>query len=200
MRYHMVALSMPRKGIYLVLHKHGKPQLCKWTASDLAATLRIRDQIASLYEAGPLSSQFSRPEVDLLYDPALTPDQAMSRVLPYFVDATPPPTREVYYFDAKLSDAEVVGPAGEEDLRFVVVARGAKTLHLHPTLLEAAGNPDLKTLDGRSSRRLAELVAWHESPCLQGSVKVLAVPANRNVVISHDSNGEFVTEVPEVWK
>lgn len=200
MRYHMVALSMPVNGIYLVLHKHGKPHLCKWASSDLAATLRVREQIASLYAAGPLSSQFSRPEVDLLYDPALTADQAVSRVMPYFIEATPPPTREVYYFDAKVSDAEVIGPAGEEDLLFITIAKGAKTLSLKPDVLEAVGRLNLDTIEGRSSRRLAELVAWHAEPCLQGVAKVVAVPANRNVKISHDSKGEFVTEVPEVWE
>ena len=200
MRYHMVVLSMPRKGLYLILHKHEKQNLCKWSATDAEETLRVRSQIESLYRAGPLSSHFSRPEVDLLYDPALTADQAVSRVLPYFMEATPPPTRAVYYLDAKLADAEVIGTAGDEDLRFMVIAKGVGSLSIRPDILEAAGSPDLKTLEGRSSRALAELVAWHESPCLQGSAKVLAVPADRRVVISRDADGELVREVPEVWK
>lgn len=204
MRYHMVVLSMPRKGIYLCLHKHGRPELCKWTAEDRDSFMRVRDQIQALYEAGPVGTVFSRPEVELLHVPGLTPAQAVARVLPYYAEATPPNQKRVYYIDAKESDVEIIGDAGTEGeangVRTMIISKGSQNLNLIPPVLDAAGNPDISTVEGRASRRLAEIVGWHEGPCTtEGNAKLVVIPGDRKVRVSRTHQGEFVTEIPEVW-
>lgn len=204
MRYHMVALSLPRKGYYLCLHKHERSELCQWTEQDRETLIRVRCQIEALYTAGPVATPFSRPEVELLYDASITTDQAVSRVLPYYLEATPPNQKRVYYISAKEADVEVVGPAGTEDekfgVRIVTVARDASRFTLSADVLEVIGNLDLATLEGRSSRLLAEVAAWSEGPAVtEGNTKNLVVPAERRTTLSRLGRDEVVTEIPEVW-
>lgn len=205
MRYHMVALSLPRKGYYLCLHKHGRKELCQWTEQDRESLSRVRSQIEALYTAGPVGTSFSRPEVELLYDASVTPDQAVSRVLPYYLEATPPNQKRVYYISAKEADVEVLGPAGTEDekfgVRIVTVVRDANRFSPSSAVLEAVSNLDLNTLEGRSSRILAEVAAWSEGPAVtEGNTKNLVVPAEKRTTLSRRGRDEVVTEIPEVWE
>jgi len=204
MRYHMVVLSLPRPGFYLCLHKHSSPDLCTWTESDRADFFRVREKIEDLYLRGPISSGFSRPEVELMYDSSISPAQAVSRIMPYYAEATPPNQERVYYVEAKESDLEVTGPAGTEGERFgvrlVTICRGAKELKLTADAAEACGHPDLVTLEGRSLRRLAELAAWYDHPIAEvGEAKVVALPAEPKVRVERGSGGEVVAEIPRIW-
>lgn len=204
MRYHMVALSLPREGYYLCLHKHGRRELCQWTEQDRDTLSRVRKQIEALYTAGPVGTPFSRPEVELLYIDGITPDQAVSRVLPYFLEATPPNQKRVYYLNAKESDVEVIGPAGVDGdkpgVRIITVAKNAGKFSPSPSLLQAIDGADLDTLEGRSSRLLAEAAAWSKAaPVTEGSTKNLVVPVERRVKLSRMGRDEVVTEIPEVW-
>lgn len=204
MRYHMVALSLPRKGYYLCLHKHGRRELCQWTEQDRETLTRVRKQIEALYTAGPVGTPFSRPEVELLYVEGVTPDQAVSRVLPYFLEATPPNQKRVYYLNEKESDVEVLGHAGDAPekpgIRIITVAKNASKFSPSPAVLKLLDGADLNTLEGRSSRLLAEAAAWSESPPVtEGITKNLVVPAERRVKLSRMGRDEVVTEIPEVW-
>lgn len=204
MRYHMVALSLPRKGYYLCLHKHGRSELCQWTSLDRDALMRFRAQLEALYTAGPVATPFSRPEVELLYDQNLTPDQAVSRVLPYYMEATPTNQKRAYYISAKEADATVTGPAGTEvekfGVRIVTVVKNASRFSPSDELRKAVGNLDLSGLEGRSSRLLAEAAAWTSGPAVtEGNTKNLVVPAERHTMLSRMGRDEVVTEIPEVW-
>ncbi len=205
MRYHMVAVSLPRKGHYLCLHKHKRAEQCRWTEADRETFIRIREQIQALYETGPISTGFNRSEVEMLYDNSLTSLQAVNRILPYYLGATLPNQKCADYIEAKESDIEIIGPAGTEGessgIRLVTVSKGAQLLEIAAEVLEAAGAPDLSTLEGRSSRKLAEVVAWSEHPVtLSGKAKVLAVPAELHVKVSRAGRSEFVTEIPKIWE
>lgn len=199
MRYRMVVVSLPRDNYYLCLHKHGKKELCFWKEEDRENFLRIREQIRTLYENGPIGTSFSRPEAELLYDPSLTPDQAVNRILPFYAEATPLNQKRVYYIERKADDVEIIAPAGTADekggLRLVVASKLGR-LELPAHTLEAVGDLDLDTLEGRSDR---SLVAKISRDVTVRDIKILAIPAERRVKLSTSAEGEFVTEIPEVW-
>lgn len=205
MLYHMIVLSLPRKNLYLCLHKHEKADRCSWTKADRDTLFRVREQILALYQQGPVASRLSRAEVDLLHDSALTPLQAYNRVLPYYATADLANEKNTNYIDGEASDLEVIGPAGTSDdpagVLLIPIAKGARDLQLSAGALYSAGNPDISTTEGRAERRLSEVIAWWEGPCtLAGEVKILAIPSERAVQLSRTRAGEAVAEVPEMWE
>lgn len=212
MQFYIVALSLPREGYYMTLHKHETPQLCKWTEADKETFLRIREQIQRLYEKGPSGLQMNRDDVEVLYDEKLTPQQASQRILPYYISCTSANKKRITYPHAQQNSIEVLGPAGTEDedhgVRLVVIGKGVQKLSLQPWVFERVstlrGTPfteeEFQTLEGRSDRTLVRVLAEADQPTtLDGTAKTVVVPRDAKVRLTRRHTGEYVAQIPEIW-
>lgn len=199
MQFKMIVATLPKPGTFLCLHKHTDWDNCIWSEKDRQQILHLREAVRQLYLAGPAASGLCRPDVEVLFDASLTVDQAVSRVLPYYAEATPRNQRRIGYL-GPLDDVELLKPAGEIDepfgLRSVVVATTNQELTLPDEVLAVAGASDLASLETRSNRQLAKEVSDRLIP----GTKVLLVPAECHVRVAKKGRREIVTEVPKTWE
>lgn len=212
MIFHMVALSLPVEGFYLPLHKHGSEQICKWTAQDRDDYVRVVTQIESLYAAGPETALVGRDDLEALYDPSLSPQDAARRVLPYYITCFSSNKKRIKYPHKTRNDVVVIDHAGRQDeesgLRLAVLGKGCAKLQLQSWVFEEVSivrgtqftEEESQTLEGRSDRTLVQVVAQATKPVTtEGTAKVVAIPAEANVRLTRTHRGEFISEIPRVW-
>lgn len=212
MHFYIVALSLPRDGYFMTIHKHATPDICKWTASDRDTFLRIREQIQKLYESGPADIAINRTELEVLYVQGMLPQEAACRVLPYYIKCYSANKRRIVYPHISTNEVEILGPAGTENeefgLRLAVIGKGVQTLHLQPWVLqkvsELRGAPfseaEAQTLEGRCDRTLVEVVARATQPVTkQGTAKIVVVPREYSVRLTRNHADEFISEIPLTW-
>lgn len=211
MIFHMVALSLPVRGYYLPLHKHESANLCTWTQQDREDYFRALEQIEALYTAGP-SAIATTEDRSALYDPELSPQDAIRRVLPYYITCFSSNKKRIKYPQLQRNDVTVLGPAGREDedfgLRLAVIGKGCARLELLPWVYEEVsrvrGTPfteeEAQTLEGRSDRNLVQVVSQADQPITsEGFAKIVAIPIEAAVRLSRTHRGEFISEIPRVW-
>ncbi|MDG9928771.1 MULTISPECIES: hypothetical protein [unclassified Pseudomonas] len=212
MIFHMVALSLPVDGYYFTLHKHLTAAGCSWTEADREAYPKMLEHIESLYTTGPAAARFRRDDLEALYDPNLTPQEALRKVLPHYITCTSANKKRITFPHRDRNCVEVLGPAGRPDepfgLRLAVIAKGCGKLDLMPWVLEEAGRQrgtpftedEIQTLEGRSDRTLVEVISKAQEPITaEGFAKIVAVPAEASVRLTRTHRGEFISEVPRVW-
>lgn len=202
MLLYLTALSLPKRGTYIALHRHRSEQRMRWTETDRANYLDFLSRVEQLYRDGPAGLQMPRPLLEAVYDSSLTAQQATNRILPYYLACPKGSVDRSFLLAPPKGDLEVLGLAGTTEephgLRFVVIAKGADRLKLKPSYLEKADLLD--SIEGRSSLDLVRLVAEaDEEPAESGTAKIVAVPAEVNVQLSRNARGEFVKEVSRVW-
>lgn len=212
MIFHMVALSLPVDGFFLPLHKHGSAELCKWTAQDRDDYIRVVEQVEAMYTAGPGEAMVSRDDLEALYNPKLSPQDAARRILPYYITCYSTNKKRIKYPHIDRNDVQILAPAGREDeefgLRLAVIGKHCARLELLPWVFEEVSNArgtqfteeEAQTLEGRSDRFLVQAVAQADRPVTsEGTAKIVAVPAEINVRLTRTHRGEFISEVPRVW-
>lgn len=212
MQYFAVALSLPVSGHFVALHKHVDESLCKWTEGDRDTFFRMREQIRMLYQGGPIKIPTPRRTLDAVYDPELTPEQAVMRVQPYYIQFNSGIRKQMAYPSVNEHDVEVLRSAGRPDepfgIRIAALVKGAQTLKLSPWAAEEIirrGGPDLSSvdmdsLDIRCNPVLVKVVSWSTKPCVtEGEAKIVPFPAEPEVSLSRNRQGEFIREVPRTW-
>jgi len=212
MELYMAAVSLPKRGRYLPLHKHHLQTQMTWTARDREDYFALLETVETLYKKGPAGLGIPRPLLEALWVEDLTVTEATNRILPYFLQCDSHRHNKVAPLHAKRDRVEVLGMAGlppdQNGLRFAVIGKGVERLALLPWVLEAVTKDtqeeftadDLDTLEGRSNPSLVRIISLAEKPVTsQGFAKIVAVPAEAIVNLSRTHKGEFIREVPRVW-
>lgn len=212
MKFHIVALSLPRDDVYMTIHKHEKPEHCVWKESDRVAFEHFRNIVHQLYEQGPSGLPINRIALEALYKEGLTAQEAVNRVIPYYITCMSLNQRRIEFPQTRINEVEIVGPAGTEQeehgCRLVAIAKGAERLRLKPWVLDKVSEmretpfteEEAQTLEGRSDRTLIRVVSRSEEPCTEeGTLKIVSIPKEVSVRLSRTARGEFVSEIPRVW-
>lgn len=209
---YLTALSLPRRRTYIILHRHKSQFRMGWTDADRTNYLDFLRRIEQLYTSGPAGLSFPRQLLEAVYDKSLSATQATNRVLPYYLACPKELVDRSFLLTAPPSEVDDLGLAGTASeahgLRFVVIGKGTDKLQLSEETVQRAtdlrGAPftrdELSTIQGRSDLALVRAVSESDKEvAITGSAKIVAVPAEADVVLSRNASGEFVREVARVW-
>jgi len=183
--YFAVAVTTALPGHYLALHLHRYIDRVAWTPADTEAFLRLQDM----------------PERLLMNEAGVDEWVALARTTPVLIRLwTHRIVKNVTLIGPGYSP-DVISRLGESQIRRALIAKGVDTLQLTPEAAAHAGcSETLKTLDQRGDLDVIDKLAWYEGKVTtEGSWKVVSFPANLDVRLSRNANGEFIREVPRVW-
>lgn len=204
MLLYLTALSLPKPGTFIALHRHKSEVRMRWTEADRVNYLDFLARVEQLYRKGPAGLNLPRPLLDAVYDSELTASMATNRILPYYLACSKGSLDRSFLISPERHDIEMIRLAGTEDepngLRFVVIGRNCDQLKLKPQIIAAAGSAPGDTLESRSNHALVKAVSEaQDEPACEGCAKIVAVPAEANVTLARDKRGEFVREVARIW-
>lgn len=200
----VVCTSMPKPGTFSCLkvlkNRPTDPGL-GWDAEMTSVAEDLRQMVKILYSRGPGAAKLTAQEVDAIYEGGLDPEQAASRVLPYLIEVSKMNRPYRSFVTSTTADILSVEPAGEGFVRAVTLSRPNRLALQQWVVDELKIDPaTLDTMESRSRRDLAQLVAFSDTPVTtEGTARVILVPANVNAVVTRSGQGEFVREVPRVW-
>lgn len=197
-----LAVSLPTPGFYLSVQNSYAEQNRKWGEAELEKFLSLRESVAEVY-----SLKDGHPDkVPPLYVPGISADQAVARMLPVILDVHYTHKRPGNLISAEGYHLKLVGHvAGRKEKGGVLLSLISKepgTLEPTPELLELIDpilrGRDFNTIEMRSNRDIISAAARLDNPFV-GAFRLVAVPAGRKIRLTRNSQGEYITEVPEVW-
>lgn len=197
-----LAVSLPTPGFYLSVQNSFAERNREWGEAELEKFLSLRESVAETY-----ALKDGHPDkVPPLYVSGVSVDQAVARMIPLALDVSYSHKRPGNLISEKGYHLNVVGHvAGRKEkggVLLTLISKEPGTLQPTPelqTLIEPIlRGRDFNTLEMRSSRAIIAAASSLDRP-FEGAFRLVAVPANRTVRLTRNSQGEYITEVPEVW-
>lgn len=202
MKIHTIAVSLPQPGYYIHIARLMNPALRVWGRDQLNTFLALRESVANIY----MQKDGHPDKIAPLYIEGISADQAVSRMIPVALDVNYSHKKPGTIVNRVDHDLEVIGHIGgkrdKDGIRLTLISKEPGTLEPTPELQELIepilNGRDFHTLEARSNRDVIAAAATLDHP-FRGAFRLVAVPLDRKVRLTRNSQGEYVTEVPEVW-
>lgn len=199
---HVYSVSLPTSGYFITISPIFYSGKREWGKEELEAFLSLRERVQSVY-----GLKNGHPDkVPPLYVEGISADQAISRMMPMKLKIMHEDISPGSILGKSDHGIEILGhTAGKRSsagIRLTLISKEKGVLEpteeLSDIISPILNGLCFNNLDVRSNREIIAAASRLVRP-FKGLFRLVAVPVDRKVRLTRNSQGEYVSEIPEIW-